>query len=156
GAGGTAAWTLDETGWGRAADRGNFLVVIPEGTPPDPTSVPTFLSNPQPWDDVSTRWDRGTADVAFINTLLADLAGPFAIDPRRLYATGFSNGAGFAFRLGVEMCHRLAAIAPVAGHCWLAAPRPDRPLPTLYMIGASDPLVPAAGGEVKSPWGGVV
>src|SRR5262249_14593728 len=42
--------------------------------------------------------------------------------------------------------------APVAGHCRLADPKPVRPVPTLYMIGSEDPLIPMRGGEARSPW----
>ena len=36
GMGGTAEWTLTETGWGARADRAQFLAVFPEGLPLDP------------------------------------------------------------------------------------------------------------------------
>ncbi|HTU26788.1 MAG TPA: hypothetical protein VMF30_15375, partial [Pirellulales bacterium] len=32
-------------------------------------------------------------------------------------------------------------------------PRPARPMPSLYILGTKDPLMPIAGGEVKLPWG---
>ena len=57
-----------------------------------------------------------------------------------------------AFRMATEMASRIAAVAPVAGYCWVANPKPARPIPTLYLIGSLDPLVPLRGGEVRSPW----
>ena len=57
-----------------------------------------------------------------------------------------------AFRLGAERSERFAALAPVAGHCWLPDPRPVRALPTLYLVGTEDPLVPLEGGVVVAPF----
>jgi polyhydroxybutyrate depolymerase len=158
GAGGTALWTLQETGWDRTADRAGFLVVLPEGTRPDPTRPPTFLHNAPAWNDGSPRGSTGhraADDVAFIEGVLDDVARRYPTDPARVYAAGFSNGAGMVFRLGAELSGRFAALAPVAGYCWLPDPRPARALPTLYMVGSDDPLVPLDGGVVTLPWGKV-
>lgn len=57
-----------------------------------------------------------------------------------------------AFRMAAEMANRITAVAPVAGYCWVPNPKPARPVPTLYLIGSLDPLVPLRGGEVRSPW----
>ena len=56
------------------------------------------------------------------------------------------------FRFAAEQADRVAAIAPVAGHCWID-PKPSRPVPTYYLVGDSDPLVPLAGGPVQTFWG---
>jgi len=48
-----------------------------------------------------------------------DKEGFLAVDRRRLYATGFSNGASMAFRVGSELSARFAAIAPFAGALWI-------------------------------------
>jgi polyhydroxybutyrate depolymerase len=93
-------------------------------------------------------------DVAFLAALMDHVERQFVVDPRRIYATGFSNGAAMTFLLATELSTRLAAIAPVAGRCRLEAPTLERPLPTLYLIGRDDPLAPLAGGDVKSPWTG--
>ena len=58
------------------------------------------------------------------------------------------------FRMGTERSARFAALAPVAGHCWQPAPRPDQPRPTVVLAGADDPLCPLAGGHIVSPWDG--
>src|SRR5262249_34152583 len=90
----------------------------------------------------------------FVRAILDQLELHFGIDPRRIYAAGFSNGGGLVFRLGVELSDRLAAIAPVAAHCWVKDPKPRRPIFTFYLIGTGDPLAPRDGGEVQSPFGG--
>jgi polyhydroxybutyrate depolymerase len=57
-----------------------------------------------------------------------------------------------AFRLAAERSERYAAIAAVAGHCWVEEPRPARRVPTLWMVGTEDPLAPLEGGTSVLPW----
>jgi polyhydroxybutyrate depolymerase len=154
GTGGSAAWAADETGWSDIADREMFAVAYPEGLPPDPGKPAKFLTNPQLWHDGSHD-DRPAqdADRDFIAAMLDLLVNDYGIDPRRISVTGFSNGAGMTFALATWLAQRFAACAPVAGHCWLEHPRPFRPVPTLYLVGDEDPLIPLAGGLVRSPWG---
>lgn len=159
GAGGTATWTLGETGWAATADRDGFLALLPEGTRADPNRPPGFLNNPQVWNDGSPRarlGRPGVDDVGFLAAVLDQVQAHYAVDPAQVFATGFSNGAGMVFRLAAELSPRLAAIAPVAGHWWLPDRRPTRPMPTLYLVGDADPLVPLQGGDVISPWDGQV
>lgn len=154
GAGGSAEWADDETGWSRLAKREGFALVLPEGLPPHPEKPPKFLTNPLRWNDGSpgpTGFPSTSDDVAFLNAVLDDAARRTAIDSRRVFVCGFSNGAGMTFRFASEAANRLAGIAPVAGYCG-PNPRPSRPVPTLYMIGTADPLVPLRGGDVRSPW----
>jgi polyhydroxybutyrate depolymerase len=91
--------------------------------------------------------------VVFLRQVIDDAIVKGRADPRRVYVTGFSNGAAMAFRVAAELADRVAAVAPVAGYCRVPADfRPARPVPTLYLIGAADPLVPVRGGDVRSPW----
>lgn len=156
GAGGTAAWTLAETRWQLTAERERFLVVLPEGTRPHPSRPANFLHNPQVWNDGSPRGEPPrpeSDDVAFLAAVIADVGRHFPLDAGRTYATGFSNGAGMTFRLAAERPELLAAIAPVAGHAYIEAPRLALPVPTLYLVGSVDPLVPLEGGDITTPWG---
>ena len=155
GAGATADLAARQTGWSRLADREGFLVAFPEGTARDPSTPPTFRLNPQAWNDGSGRGHTArqqTDDTGFVVALLDRLAQQHPIDPARTYASGFSNGASFTFRLGAELPARVAAIAPFAGHCWATPGRLDPPVPLLYVVGGADPLNPVAGGEVTTPW----
>lgn len=158
GKGGSAAWAEEETGWSRLADREGFAVAYPEALPRDRSSPPKFLTNPALWHDGSFLDDAFAerADLHFLSTMLDVLTDKAAIDPARIFATGFSNGAGMAFALANRFADRIAAIAPVAGHCWLDEPAPVRPVPTFFLIGSDDPLIPLAGGRVRSPWGKVL
>jgi polyhydroxybutyrate depolymerase len=155
GAGGTAAWADGETGWSALAGREDFALALPDAIPPHRDRPPKFLTNPQRWNDGGTNSAGGlstAADVAFLTAIIDDAAGRAGIDPRRVYVSGFSNGAAMAFRAAAELADRVAAIAPVAGYLRVPDPRPTRPVPTLFLIGTLDPLVPPRGGEVRSPW----
>jgi polyhydroxybutyrate depolymerase len=157
GAGGTAEWTLEETDWDKTADREEFLLIVPEGTRADTSRPAGFLDNPQDWNSGGGRGllaASGADDVGFIRDVLDRVEGQYPIDPRRVYLTGFSNGAAMTFRLGAELSERFAALAPVAGPLRIQDPRPTVARPTVYLIGSADPLMPLEGGTVASPWGG--
>jgi polyhydroxybutyrate depolymerase len=161
GTGGTANWADRETGWSELAAREGFALAIPEALPPDPAAPLSFLKNPQRWQDGSD-WKneaaptraliRSSPDVEFITTVIDDAVNRAKIDPRRVFVTGFSNGAGMAFRFAAERAERVAAIAPVAGYCWVREPKPSRPVATLYTLGTRDLLIPFRGGAVRLPW----
>ncbi|MFA5058585.1 MAG: PHB depolymerase family esterase [Opitutaceae bacterium] len=152
GGGGTARGAMKETGWTHQADREGFLAVFPEATPPDPAKPSRFGTNGQVWNDGSGRFhagERNVPDVTFINAMIDDLIARFAVDQRRIYATGFSNGASMAFRVGVELSARIAAIAPFAGTLWIESPKLARPVSLYYITGDADPLNPIEGGTPK-------
>lgn len=150
GAGGTAEFAAEETGWSPFADERGFVVVYPEGVAADPGKEPKFLTNPQEWNDGS---GRGRADdVVFLTDVLGDLPAWVNVDLGRVLLTGFSNGAGMVFKYAAAEPTRVRAIAPVAGHCW-GTPPTVPPIPTLYMIGDADPILPLTGGTARTPWG---
>jgi polyhydroxybutyrate depolymerase len=173
GMGATAEWADDETGWSRLARREGFALALPEALRPDLNSPPKFLTNPQRWNSgkdegrgmrdeskpespdspihPSSLIPHPSPDVAFLAALIDDVRNRAGIDPRRVFVSGFSNGAAMAFRFAAERADRLAAVAPVSGYCTVD-PKPVRPVPTLYAVGSVDPLAPLRGGEVRSPW----
>lgn len=154
GTGGTAAWADRETGWSKLAAAQGFALAIPDALPPNPLAPVSFLKNPPRWNDGSPPLFDGPPhdDVGFLVSVIDDAVNRCGVDPRRVFVTGFSNGAGMAFRLAAERGDRIAAIAPVAGHLWVTDPRPARPVPTLYTVGTRDLLIPLRGGDVPSPW----
>ncbi|MFA5344581.1 MAG: PHB depolymerase family esterase [Kiritimatiellia bacterium] len=159
GGGGTARGAMRETGWAQKADKEGFLAVFPEATPPDQTKPSRFGTNGQAWNDGSGGFhsgERNIPDVAFINAMLDDLIARFNVDRRRIYATGFSNGASMAFRVGVDLSERIAAIAPVAGTLWIKQPKLDRPVSLFYVSGDADPLNPIEGGTPKMATGAAI
>ncbi len=60
-----------------------------------------------------------------------------------MYATGFSNGAGFTYLLWAERPGVFAAFAAVAGRLRPSV-RPTTPKPVLHVAGARDGQVPLA------------
>jgi len=152
GGGGKAEAARWETSWDRKADREGFLAVFPEGTPPDSSRPGRFVGNPQTWNDGSGRdfaaVRRQAPDVAFVEALIKDLKTRCPVDERRIYVTGFSNGASMAFRIARERPDLVAAVAPVAGADWLTDTQPIRAVPLMYITGTADPLNPLKGGDV--------
>jgi polyhydroxybutyrate depolymerase len=135
GGGGHAAGIAPHTGFSRLADRAGFVVAYPEG--------------------LGGRWNdgRGIAathdDVGFVRTLLDTLGAELSIDPRRVYATGISNGAIFTYRLACDLPGVLAAVAPVAGGmpAELVSGCGREPAPSVLAFqGTADPLMPYDGG----------
>ena len=87
------------------------------------------------------RWQltkrEGDEDIDYVRTFIRLLVQRTCADPRRVYLTGFSNGAGFAWRAGCDLADRVAAIAPVSGSYRSQDPCPagTRPMPTLEIHG---------------------
>lgn len=151
GMGCTAAWAVDETRLDQFARQHGFALVAPQALRPRPDEPAKFLTNAPRWND-GLQPDQAD-DVAFLDAVLTDALRRTQADPQRVAIAGFSNGAAMTFRYAAECADRIAAMAPVAGHCWITNPKPTRPIPTLYLIGSRDPLVPLRGGAIELPWG---
>ncbi|WP_394828175.1 alpha/beta hydrolase family esterase [Pendulispora albinea] len=93
----------------------------------------------------------GADDVQFVRDLLEHLQRTRAVDPKRVYATGKSNGGGFAALLACRMADRIAAVAPVAGAYYPPSPpcQPSRPVPVLELHGTEDPVIAYEGNAKK-------
>jgi polyhydroxybutyrate depolymerase len=157
GTGCTAEWAATETRLLDAAPAAGFVLVIPEAQRPDPASPAKFLTNPPRWNDGSPaalpELQTHADDVAFLHTVLDHLLAHHAVDRRRVFLAGFSNGAGMAFRYAAHAAGRIAALAAIAGLWYPDGVTPGRPLPTFHLNGTQDPLIPYRGGEVRVPWG---
>lgn len=85
----------------------------------------------------------GDRDLKFFDAVLVSLRKKFMVDDRRIYATGFSNGAIFTYLLWGTRAKIFAAFASVAGDIFpgvhLAEPRPF-----LQIAGERDDVVPFA------------
>ncbi len=112
-------------GFNRLADRLDFIVVYPNG--------------------IGRRWDSGN-DVALFLGLTKALAERYAIDPRRVYATGHSAGAIEVYELASLAPGLFAAIAPVAGTVIAGSLTGDEvPTSVLAIHAKDDPEVPFSG-----------
>ena len=76
-------------------------------------------------------------DLKLVDTALASLREKFSVDDRRVYATGFSNGANFTYLLWAERPQLFAAYAPVAGRLRPSV-QPKQPKPILHIGGTQD------------------
>jgi polyhydroxybutyrate depolymerase len=156
GSGGSGSWAAGETRWNEWAQNRGWVAVFPDATRPNPSHPALFFSNPAVWNDGAERppSDRVSHvdDVTFIRMILDDLPRHVAIDPNRVCLTGFSNGAAMAFRLAAELPDCFCAVAPVAGHCWYRGQPSRQMMPTLYLIGDVDPLLPLEGGTIETFW----
>lgn len=78
-------------------------------------------------------------DPAFVRAMLDDVQALLPVDPRRLYVSGFSNGAAFAARVALEVSDRIAAVGIVGGGLAQAGAGPARRhLPARAVLGACD------------------
>ncbi len=84
-------------------------------------------------------------DVVFITALLARVESVACIDPRRVYATGVSNGAGMVARLACEPSLQLAGVVPVAGLYPPVPCEPARAVSLLEIHGTADTVAPYRG-----------
>ncbi len=154
GMGGTPEWAAAETGLSQFADQNDFIVVYPSGNIPFPHRPIKFLTNPPFWNDGAVREDGLTNqidDVSYLKEVLDWLERYLSVS--RFFLAGFSNGAGMSFRLVTELTNRFAAVAPVSGYYWLRSLTFAPPVPTFYLVGDRDPLVPLSGGKVRTFWG---
>ena len=157
GMGGTATNAMEETGWSAKADAESFIIAYPDATRPDAAQPPRLKGNAQAWNDGSGRFhaaEQKIDDIAFLRALLDRLSADYAIDSRRVFFTGFSNGASMSFRVGAELGDRVAAIAPHSGSSWLKTVQPARAVSVCYLTGTADSLNPLEGGFPKLAFGG--
>lgn len=156
GAGGNGRDYLSKNGWVAMSERAGFVVVAPDGLPALPRLPPNFRLNPRLWNSGQLNPQSARTkidDVAFVAALLDDIAKQTPIDSQRVYATGHSNGAGMAYRVGGLLSDRFTAVATVMGLNSTPDARPARALPTLTLLGTHDPLNPLEGGVRQLPWG---
>lgn len=160
----------DSTGMNASADRHGYVVAYPTGgilhlpltfslyfgyfwnVP----GVPMVADLPVP--------PGSRDDARFVLDVVAAVQRAACTDPRRVYATGASNGGIFSSYLACHHADVFAAVAPVmgirAGRGQPADPQqidtadctPSRPVPLLGIHGRKDPLLPYEGNRSKF-WG---
>lgn len=138
GHGGSATDTDAASGFSELAEQRGFIAVSPQGLLDD-DGLPF-------WASIGPI-DYGIDDALFVSDLLTKLQTGFCVDPRRIYATGFSNGGGMSGFLACKMAGRIAAFAPISGN-YYALPdgcHPGRAVPILEIHGTADAIVPYQG-----------
>jgi polyhydroxybutyrate depolymerase len=77
-------------------------------------------------------------DLAFVGAIIDLLTARYQVDPRRVYASGFSSGGNFTARLAQQLSDRLAAVAVASGRPQLPAVPSARPISVLVSVGNAD------------------
>jgi polyhydroxybutyrate depolymerase len=123
----------EETGLNRLADQEGFIVVYPDGL-----NQKWNVSGFAPEDNVS-----------FVHTLIAHISQMRAIDFRKIYATGLSNGGILVQKLACEAPGEIAAFATVAASLptqFEASCQNHTPISLMMINGTNDNVVPWNGG----------
>jgi polyhydroxybutyrate depolymerase len=128
------------SGWRAKGDSEGFVVAYPDG--------------------VGNGWNVGNCcgealmgmvdDVGFAREIVKTISAAVCIDPKRVYATGLSNGAGMAHRLACEAADVFAAIAAASADLVTDPCTPARPISELSVRGLSDTAVAYEGGNTGS------
>ncbi len=90
------------------------------------------------WPDAPDKY--GDRDLHYVTALLASLAATYRVDARRVYATGFSNGATFSYLLYTQMPGSFTAFAGEAGPATFLD-QATTPRPLLTINGEQDEFV---------------
>lgn len=142
------------------SDASGFILVEPEGTPALPGSQPGALDvfNAGNCCEQAEQKNANVDDVGFVSAIIDAVSTEVCIDPKRVFATGLSNGAMLSHRLACQLSDRIAAIAAVSGGMGnrdldtfpspttLFPCNPTRPVPVLHIHGTQDACYPFDGG----------
>ncbi len=95
-------------------------------------------------------------DLGFSNALIDKIENEYNINAKRIYATGFSNGGFFSYRLACELSPRIAAVASVAGSMtrrWIDRNQcqPQHPTAVLQITGTNDGTISINGNGSNEP-----
>jgi poly(3-hydroxybutyrate) depolymerase len=114
------------------ADREKFIVAYP--------------------DAIEKNWDQaGDSDFKFFLALIDTLDAKYHVDKNRIYAAGFSQGAGMTHGVGCGYADKFAAIAPVSGNI-PANCKPARAIPMFLTFGTKDIATPEKFMSSASTW----
>ena len=125
------------------ADRYNFIAVYPNGTGDEASGRYTWNAGVCCGEAQQSNAD----DVHFLRNVLDDLHERRPFLRKKVYATGFSNGAMMTYRLASEAADIIAAIAPVAGAINLENFSAQRPMPLIHFHSEDDPNALYSGGK---------
>ncbi len=143
GFGGTADRHLRFADMRPLADSGTFILVYPQGT----------LLDGSPHWNAGLKTDRNKSDAddfGFVEALIDEISSDYNIDPARVYACGYSNGAFFSYALACYHSDKIAAIGSVAGTMMAETYNecnPSHPTAMVNIHGTSDAVVPYGGTE---------
>ena len=153
GYGSSAENIMAYSGLNALADEHGYIVAYPQGTQ-DRQGNAFFNVG------CAFHSDSAVDDVGFIRALVAGLVESYQIDPRRVYATGMSNGGDMSYLLACRAADVFRAIAPVAGTMMQATAdncAPSAPMPVLAVNGTADNVTRYAGDYANEEgWGAYI
>lgn len=132
------------------SDKRGFLYAHPDGTPDQ--------DGKRFWNATDACCDfykTGVDDVAYLSGLVTEIGQHYAVDPKRVYFLGHSNGGFMSHRMACERADMVAAVASLAGAVWKDPSKcnPSAPIGVLQIHGTDDQTVLYAGGDTLN--GGV-
>ena len=150
GGGGNAVQFMQQLQVQEFANANGFAVMFPHGTGTALAKESLLTWNAGP-GKCGYAAKTNADDVGFILACVQHFSERIApVDPLRVYATGFSNGAMMCCRLAADRAASqvFAAVAPVNGCCISdeASFNPARPVPMLYIHSVDDPRALYDGG----------
>jgi polyhydroxybutyrate depolymerase len=126
------------------ADRKGFVVVYPDGYKHNWNDCHKDATFPAKRENID--------DMGFIRALIARMAREHAIDTKRVFVLGYSNGGQMAFRLAIETPDEVAAVAAFGASLptsdGSSCAQQGRTARVLLANGTLDPINPYEGGKV--------
>jgi polyhydroxybutyrate depolymerase len=108
---------------------------------------------PQFWNATDACCDAGAGvdDVAYLAAVIADIKARYAVDPRRVFLVGHSNGGFMSYRMACDHAEEIAAIVSIAGATFADPGRcsPTEPVATLEVHGTADHTIAYRGGRIN-------
>jgi len=144
---GNAKYIKSQTWMSKTSDKYGFIAVYPEAQ--IGSYNPKAKLNYQHWNGgprTDSKKSQNVDDVGYISAMLDMLERDYSVDPKRIYATGISNGGTMAYRLACQLSERIAAIAPVAADQLSIECNPKRPVSIIHIHGEQDSFIPFEGG----------
>jgi polyhydroxybutyrate depolymerase len=125
------------------SDRRGFLYAMPDGT--------IDSEGNRFWNATTACCDfhaTGVDDSDYLNQVLRAVAASYAVDARRVFLIGHSNGGFMAYRMACDHADAITAIVSLAGAMTVDASqcKPSRPVTVLQIHGTGDQAIRFDGG----------
>ncbi len=100
-------------------------------------------------------FNSGVDDSAYLMALVAAIDSAVAVDPRRRFFVGHSNGGFMSYRMACDHADAVAGVVSIAGATFddAADCTPVRPVSTLEIHGTSDTVIQFGGGTLPGAAG---
>jgi polyhydroxybutyrate depolymerase len=141
---GTGSGQASISGYKALSDQEGFIIAWPNGIDNAWNIGPCCTAS------------RSVDDLAFARAIVADVKSRACVDPKRVYADGYSMGGGMSHYLACNAADVFAAVAPSAFDLLSEDEEPchpSRPITVIFFRGTADNLVSYAGGPSMPPNG---